>query len=283
MILQDLPTIDDAVALPRARPSRLLGRALSLSVLVHVAAIGMVLAWHAQWSELGLFPPKISLHSRRVSVELHASVAAAPQADSHEETRMPAPLFPLARALPETKLDRPTEKIVREPLPKNTKPAQLQEELVVTSNLIPPPHPIPRIEPKRFPEPSATNEPPPRRARRVAAHVAPAESADSVASRAVEGSDFDEPPQPHTYNVKPPYPAEAQARGLQGLVLLRLTINATGRVVEATVLQSSGVPSLDDSAQRTALQWNFIPAKRRGVQVTAVMTKLVRFTHPGAG
>lgn len=153
----------------------------------------------------------------------------------------------------------------------------------MTIDLEPPPERVERLEPASLLESIATKESKPLRTKRITTDTAPMVSIDTIASRAVEGSEFDEPPQPHAYNVKPPYPADAKAQRLQGLVLLKLTINATGRVVEATVLRSSGVPSLDDSARRTALKWNFIPAKLRGERVTAVMTKPVRFTHPEAG
>jgi protein TonB len=57
------------------------------------------------------------------------------------------------------------------------------------------------------------------------------------------------------------YPAEAQRRGEEGTVRLRLAVNAEGRVSGCTLIQSSGYASLDNATchilQRRA---RFVPA-----------------------
>lgn len=114
--------------------------------------------------------------------------------------------------------------------------------------------------------------------RKPAAAVAPVESVASNASVTVDGSEFDQPPEPHLDNRKPPYPPEALTRGIQGVVMLRLRINLSGRVENAIVVESSGAASLDESARRTALQWRFQPARLRGANVVAMIEKPIRFT-----
>ena len=74
-------------------------------------------------------------------------------------------------------------------------------------------------------------------------------------------------PSPVASNPVPPYPADALARGIEGLVLLRVRIGADGSVEEAAIDQSSGTPSLDESALSTVRrQWRFRaghPLRRR--------------------
>jgi TonB family protein len=64
------------------------------------------------------------------------------------------------------------------------------------------------------------------------------------------------------------YPQEARAQGLEATVLLQLTIDAEGRVAEASVLEAAG-HGFDEAAQEAALRFRFEPAKRDGVPVGA--------------
>ena len=59
------------------------------------------------------------------------------------------------------------------------------------------------------------------------------------------------------------------ARGIEGLVLLRVRIGADGTVEAATIDQPSGTPSLDESALSTVRhRWHFEPATRCGAAVS---------------
>jgi protein TonB len=53
-----------------------------------------------------------------------------------------------------------------------------------------------------------------------------------------------------TYIVKPSpaYPVESRNSREQGLVVLRITVNATGRPTHVVILNSSGYPRLDRAA-----------------------------------
>lgn len=63
-------------------------------------------------------------------------------------------------------------------------------------------------------------------------------------------------------NPAPPYPPLARRMGEEGLVLLRVLVNAQGTADSVEIKTSSGSERLDDSAQRTVRNWKFIPAKR---------------------
>lgn len=57
--------------------------------------------------------------------------------------------------------------------------------------------------------------------------------------------------------VQPQYPRIAIARGLTGVVVLRLKIKGNGSLEEVAILKSSGHSSLDDSALAAAKLWKF--------------------------
>jgi periplasmic protein TonB len=83
------------------------------------------------------------------------------------------------------------------------------------------------------------------------------------------------PPPERLQYVRPVYPAEAKARGVHGLVILELWIDALGRVSEAKVLRS--VPLLDAAAIEAARQWTFRPTCLDGTAVPVVITVAVPF------
>ena len=93
------------------------------------------------------------------------------------------------------------------------------------------------------------------------------------------GGRADQAPSAVASNPVPPYPADALARGIEGLVLLRMRIGADGGVKEAAIDRSSGTPSLDESALSTVRRlWRFEPATRCGVAVSYEAILPIRFT-----
>ncbi|MBF0448182.1 MAG: energy transducer TonB [Magnetococcales bacterium] len=83
---------------------------------------------------------------------------------------------------------------------------------------------------------------------------------------------------PSLNNPKPRYPILARRRGWQGLVLLRVEVDATGAPLAVQIKQGSGYSILDDSAMRTVKNWRFIPAKRGGVAVRAFVEVPIHFS-----
>ncbi len=77
-------------------------------------------------------------------------------------------------------------------------------------------------------------------------------------------------------DVRPVYPAEAQAARVQGVVIIEATIDVDGRVYDARVLRS--VPALDDAALEAVRQWEFSPTEVDGAPAAVIMTVTVNFT-----
>jgi protein TonB len=76
--------------------------------------------------------------------------------------------------------------------------------------------------------------------------------------------------------VKPVYPAAARSAGVQGAVVVEVTIDRNGRVKDAKVLRS--IPLLDQAALDAVKQWQFTPTLLNGVPVPVIMTVTVNFT-----
>lgn len=78
------------------------------------------------------------------------------------------------------------------------------------------------------------------------------------------------------HDVKPVYPADAQANRVQGVVILEALIDTDGTIAAARVLRS--IPGLDEAALDAVRQWKFTPTLLNGNPVGVVMTTTVNFT-----
>ena len=76
-------------------------------------------------------------------------------------------------------------------------------------------------------------------------------------------------------DVKPTYPPEARASGIQGVVILETLIDADGFVVDARVLRS--IPLLNEAALDAVRQWRFVPTLLNGEARSVLMTVTVNF------
>ena len=85
-------------------------------------------------------------------------------------------------------------------------------------------------------------------------------------------------PPTKTRDVKPVYPADAQAAGVQGVVIMEATIDPAGNIATARVLR--GQPLLDQAALDAVKQWQFAPTMLNNVYVPVIMTVTVNFTLP---
>lgn len=79
-------------------------------------------------------------------------------------------------------------------------------------------------------------------------------------------------------NPKPVYPAVARRRGMQGVVLLNVEVNANGRVTRIKILQSSGFRILDVAAIQSVEQWKFIPGSKGGINAASIVKIPIRFS-----
>ena len=79
--------------------------------------------------------------------------------------------------------------------------------------------------------------------------------------------------------IVPDYPGLALRDGIEGSVVLRLTIDATGRVIEAEVAEPAG-HGFDESARRAASRTRYQPALRDGVAVPSRILTRIEFHLP---
>jgi TonB family protein len=74
----------------------------------------------------------------------------------------------------------------------------------------------------------------------------------------------------------PQFPEEAQAAGIEGVVLVEVLISPEGTVSETKVVRS--VPLLDEPAMKAVREWRFQPTLVNGQAVPVRMVVNVRFT-----
>jgi protein TonB len=76
---------------------------------------------------------------------------------------------------------------------------------------------------------------------------------------------------------EPPYPATARQQGIEGTVVLRVTVDARGRLGSASVAKSSGHSALDDTAATHVRSLRFSPALKDGEPITMTIRFTVKF------
>lgn len=82
---------------------------------------------------------------------------------------------------------------------------------------------------------------------------------------------------------QPPYPQMARAAGIEGVVVVEVTVGETGSVLSARAI--SGHPLLRDAAVAAARGWAFSPMTLSGVPVKVIGTitfSFVKGTPPPA-
>ena len=77
-------------------------------------------------------------------------------------------------------------------------------------------------------------------------------------------------------DVKPVFPAEAQAARIQGVVIIEALVDEAGNIANARILRS--IPLLDTAALEAVSQWQFTPTEVEGRKAAVVMTVTVNFT-----
>jgi TonB family protein len=83
--------------------------------------------------------------------------------------------------------------------------------------------------------------------------------------------------------IKPPiahpdYPDYAMRYPRPGMVVLKIDVDAQGRVTAVVVIESTNI-LLESSARQAALQWSFEPARRNRQPVAATIVVPVEFTQ----
>lgn len=78
-------------------------------------------------------------------------------------------------------------------------------------------------------------------------------------------------------NPKPAYPSISRRLGEEGVVLLRVYVNALGQPERIEVNKSSGFERLDVAALRAVSDWKFVPARQGKISVAAWVQVPVSF------
>jgi TonB family protein len=97
-------------------------------------------------------------------------------------------------------------------------------------------------------------------------------SPDSVTTK------YDSAPSPD-HQVPAEYPEQAQDAGITGVVQVMVTVDETGRVIDAKVVSHDSPEILNDAAVEAVRQWTFKPATRMGAPVRASIIVPFRFVR----
>jgi protein TonB len=82
-------------------------------------------------------------------------------------------------------------------------------------------------------------------------------------------------------NPAPEYPPLSRKRREQGLVLLRVRVDVSGRAMVVELKQSCGFERLDQRALETVSGWRFVPASAGGKPVEAWVVVPIQFSLKG--
>ena len=80
--------------------------------------------------------------------------------------------------------------------------------------------------------------------------------------------------------TQPDLPFGVYMQGLQGSVVLSLTLNHSGRVTSTSVLRSSGHPALDELARNAAMNWRLSADSVIPTDITKGRVELITFKNP---
>lgn len=234
-------------------------------------------------------PPQVTLH--RVADLPEPAVSEA----SHTVPPAQLPPRPLMPSLTQTLPAAPSVEPVRIAKAPPTFSAADMEELIVSDAETSPPKADRSADSSRStasgealaPEGKDAGQPVAARAGSTEAMRAGSNGTGRGAGRALGGGPvggspgngrLDAMPSPSISNPLPAYPPEALARGVEGLVLLRVWIRDDGSVEKVKLHTSSGDASLDQSALSTVRErWLFQPARQDGFAVPCEVLVPIRF------
>jgi protein TonB len=83
----------------------------------------------------------------------------------------------------------------------------------------------------------------------------------------------------YLHRPNPVYPAVSKRLREEGTVLLRVSLDTTGAVLEVTVQTTSTYQRLDLAAVEAVRQWRFIPATRGQQPVASTVLVPIAFKH----
>jgi TonB family protein len=77
-------------------------------------------------------------------------------------------------------------------------------------------------------------------------------------------------------DVRPVYPPDARAAGVQGVVIVDALIDPDGNIADARILRS--IPMLDEAAIAAVKQWRYVPTLLNGEPTAILLTVAINFT-----
>ncbi len=110
----------------------------------------------------------------------------------------------------------------------------------------------------------------------IAINVGQFDTADMGDEFVFEAYELDQPPRP-VVRVPPVYPYQARERGIEGVVQVKLLVNANGSVGIVQILDARPKGMFEDAVMKSVPQWRFNPGKIEGKAVTAWVVTAVRF------
>lgn len=79
------------------------------------------------------------------------------------------------------------------------------------------------------------------------------------------------------YRPTPRYPASARQRGVEGEVVVRMRVDARGRVIDVAIVRSNPPGVFDDAARQAARAYRFDPAVQGGQAVESTVEQRIAF------
>lgn len=219
-------------------------------------------------------PPEVFAAAPEIQAPTPPQPVAAetPPPVVHLDERPAAAVAAVAPALATAIVPAPSPHEARKPPAPADLPRPKPKAKPAAREIVAPAEPMPRVEPVSLPAraeaaPQAAPEPAPSAPIAMAAATPPSAPAiGAVAAGPVV------PPHPVAglaTNRKPDYPAVARSHHLQGRVVLRVQVSASGNPTTVDIVSSSGHPILDDAALAAVRTWRFVPASQAGTTVAA--------------
>ena len=81
----------------------------------------------------------------------------------------------------------------------------------------------------------------------------------------------------------PEFPLGVYFQGLEGSVVVSLTLDTSGVVTSSRVMRSSGHPSLDRLAREASMKWRLSPHSVVSTDLSVGRLELIKFRQSGAG
>ncbi|HEU4365214.1 MAG TPA: energy transducer TonB [Candidatus Krumholzibacteria bacterium] len=91
-----------------------------------------------------------------------------------------------------------------------------------------------------------------------------------------ESYELDQPPRP-VVKTPPAYPFRAREQGVEGVVQVKILVNADGSVGQVLIMESRPQDTFDDAVLKAVPNWRFEPGVIGGKRVTAWVVTALRF------